>query len=390
MPRTLVMCFDGTNNGVQGDPTNVLRLFECLERSERQVAYYDPGVGTLSDPAALTGTGRTISRALDGAIGHSLRDNFCEAMEFLARHHRPDDDLFLFGFSRGAYTARAVAAGIHSLGIVKPEHENMIPYAWSLLVNEQEEDEGAYFKTVAAFKASFSTGPVKIHFLGVWDTVSSLGWIWDFRSVPFTSRNPSIRHVRHAVAIDERRAFFRTNLFCFTGKAGPDGRRVVEPPVPGQDLKEVWFAGVHSDVGGGYPDDRGHLSKIALEWMIREATTPLAIDEPGHDGRSARLLVNEDAVARCLGSTGEQSAPDPAAPANRSLTARWWLGEALFRRSWNSLARKKKWRWPNVARRRKIAPGSTIHASVRDRLANPSLRYRPVNLPPLDELKIES
>ncbi|MBL8964140.1 MAG: DUF2235 domain-containing protein [Phycisphaeraceae bacterium] len=390
MSRSVVLCFDGTNNSVHGDRTNVGRLFECLERSDRQVVYYDPGVGTLSDPASLTATGRAVSRALDGAIGHSLRDNYGEAMEFLVRHHRPDDDLFLFGFSRGAYTARAVAAGIHAVGIIRPEHENMIPYSWSVLTNEQEQGKDDYFKTAARFNSSFSSGPTSVHFLGAWDTVSSLGWIWDFRSVPFTSTNPSIRHVRHAVAIDERRAFFRSNLYCFTGKQEAGGRRIVTPPVPGQDLKEVWFAGVHSDVGGGYPDEHGQLSKIALQWMIREATAPRDITQAGRAVRTACLYVNHDAVARCLGKTGEQSTPDALAPANRSLTPRWWIGEILPRRSWDSLSGKKRWRWPNAAKRRAVAPGSTIHVSVRDRLGDPTVGYRPVNLPPLDQLQVES
>jgi uncharacterized protein (DUF2235 family) len=95
--------------------------------------------------------------------------------------------------------------------------------------------------------------------VGVWDTVSSVGWAWDPLHIPYTAKNPDLRIGRHAVSIDERRCFFRQNLWSAA--------------LPGQDIKQVWFAGVHSDVGGGYAEAESGLAKISLEWMLCEAGT---------------------------------------------------------------------------------------------------------------------
>ena len=118
-----------------------------------------------------------------------------------------------------------------------------------------------YFALANQFKATFSR-ICKPHFVGVWDTVSSVGWFANPLSLPYTSNNPDILIGRHAVAIDEHRAFFRTNLWHH-----------VAPPAEGgpHDMKEVWFPGVHCDVGGGYAEKESGLSKIALQWMIAEA-----------------------------------------------------------------------------------------------------------------------
>lgn len=392
MPKNIVMCFDGTDNSVHGDASNVLRLYECLEHSGRQLTYYDPGVGTLASTDSKTGVGRFLSRTLDGAIGHSLRDNFCEAYRFLAEHYKPGDAIFLYGFSRGAYTARAVAAGVHAFGLVKPEHANLVSYVWSLLLNEPGLGKNEFLKAPELFKSRFCQGCVPIHFVGVWDTVSSLGWIWDFRSVPYTAFNPSVHCIRHAVSIDERRAFFRSNLFCFTGKTDAKGKRTIKKPeVPGQDLKEVWFAGAHSDVGGGYPDAEDGLAKIALDWMIRESQL---VREVRCDGAatdwSTSLHLDQSCIDAALGTAGSASKPSPLAMQHHSLTARWWLGELFPRRSFNSKNESKSWRWPNFAKRRTVAAGSTVHASVVARLKDAKAAYRPKNLPKIEELLVET
>lgn len=404
MRKNIVLCFDGTGCSVQGHDTNVMRLFRSLERSDRQLVYYDPGVGTLADPAAKGWWSRFVTRSLDGAIGYSLRENFCEAYRFLVRVYEPGDDLFLFGFSRGAYTARAVAAGLHHCGLVPSEHENMIPYVWSLLLNEPGLNRDRFFQMSARFKGIFSTREVMIHFLGVWDTVSTVGWLWDLRSIPYTRKNKSVRHIRHAVSIDERRAFFRSNLFRFTGKSVPprgatwreffrklfrfcsprDG--TLEDPVRGQDLKEVWFPGFHSDVGGGHEDQKEGLAKVALQWMLREAETERQVPSEGSSARSVQLHVDQHEKERCLGG---ENRPDPLATPNNSLTWWWWPCEFVPRRSWDSETDKKRWKWPNLFRRRAIAPGSTVHRSVVDRLEHPSLKYKPKRLPPLAQLNIE-
>ncbi|MCC6427938.1 MAG: DUF2235 domain-containing protein [Phycisphaerales bacterium] len=377
MPKNIVLCCDGTDNNIDGDSTNVRRLFACLENSSRQVTFYSPGVGTLEDSRATTALGRKSSRILDAAIGLTTRQKFLDMYEFLVRTHEEGDRIFLFGFSRGALAVRILSSALHALGLVRPEHINMAPYAWSILTGDRSPGE-SIFDVFGRFLKLFSTRPAPVHFMGVWDTVSSMGWFWDFAAVPFTSDNPSIAIVRHAVSIDERRAFFRSNLFRFSlddrGK-----KSTIESPA-GQDCKQVYFAGVHSDVGGGYPDEQGGLSKLALQWMMREA------EDPGH---GAFLLIDQAMKAEILGDTGKFSKPDPLAETHKSLTIGWWIGEMLPRRTWNSKAGKKRWRWPNFAKRRTVLPGSTIHWSVETRLADSTANYKPRNLPPLKDLNIE-
>ncbi len=377
MPKNIVLCCDGTDNNIDGDSTNVRRLFSCLVQDGRQLTFYSPGVGTLEDSRATTALGRQISRMLDAAIGLTTRQKFLDMYGFLVEHYEPGDEIFLFGFSRGAMAVRILAAGLHQLGLLRPEHLNMAPYAWSLLTGGDSSGEPV-FQVCSRFAKMFATRAAPIHFVGVWDTVSSMGWFWDFAAVPFTSGNPAMKIVRHAVSIDEHRAFFRSNLFLLGFDA--KGNKIPGKPPPGQDAKEVYFAGVHSDVGGGYADGEGGLSKLALEWMLREA------EDQGH---GAYLLVDQQIKAEILGQTGTRSKPDPLAEQHNSLTVGWWAGELFPRRTWNSRAGKKVWRWPNFAKRRTVLRGASIHWSVEARLNDAGAGYRPKNLPPVSELKVE-
>ena len=142
------------------------------------------------------------------------------------------DKVFLFGFSRGAYTVRVLAGFIHMMGLLEQGCENLIPYAFDIYVKKKPD-----FKVAVGFKGTFSR-ICPIHFMGIWDTVSSVGYLGNWKTYPYTANNSSISCVRHAVAIDERRAFYNQNS--------------LDTSVRGQDIKEVWFAGVHSDVGGSY------------------------------------------------------------------------------------------------------------------------------------------
>jgi Uncharacterized alpha/beta hydrolase domain (DUF2235) len=125
MPKNIVVCCDGTDCEVATDSTNVLRIFRMLERDQRQVAYYDAGVGTLVDPEAISRWRKFLSRRLDAAIGLRVRENVIAVYRFLAQTYQPDDQIYLFGFSRGAYTVRAVAGMINFLGLVRPEVEDL-------------------------------------------------------------------------------------------------------------------------------------------------------------------------------------------------------------------------------------------------------------------------
>jgi uncharacterized protein (DUF2235 family) len=170
------------------------------------------------------------------------------------RTFEPDDSIYVFGFSRGAYTARALCGMLHCVGLLTPDNEGLISYAIRMLKTRTLD-----FPTAEEFKKTFSRD-CAIRFVGVWDTVSSVGWVYDAVRFPFTkaTSNPHMRIIRHAVSIDERRAFFRQKLFG-------------EPHDPKQDMQEVWFAGGHSDVGGSYAEAESQLSQLALRWMICEA-----------------------------------------------------------------------------------------------------------------------
>ncbi len=215
MAKNLVICCDGTSNDVSSDSTNVLRLYRCLERSDQQLAYYDAGVGTVADPTKLTWFGKQFSRKLDMGIGLSVRENACRCYRFLCEHYRAEDRVFLFGFSRGAYTVRALAGMVHFLGLVRPELENLDRLAWNIYANDDQSlAVGRRFEAGNRFRKAFGIEQSpRIHFVGVWDTVSTFGFIWNLRTVPFSANNPSIAHIRHALSIDEHRACFQPNRF---------------------------------------------------------------------------------------------------------------------------------------------------------------------------------
>ena len=354
MPRNIVVCCDGTDNEIATDSTNVLRLYRMLERDQRQVTYYDAGVGTLVDPEAISVLRKYLSRRLDAAIGLRVRENAIAAYRFLGRTYQSGDQIYLFGFSRGAYTVRAVAGLIHFLGLIRPEQENLAPLAWTVYANEVHVyTVSRRFAGGNRFNRCFGVMPKpQIHFVGVWDTVSSFGWFWDFQTLPFTGDNPSIIHIRHALAIDERRACFPANLFF------PQEQQQA-------NCKQVWFAGVHADVGGGYPEKEATLAKVPLVWMLREA-------------EALGLLINEQQRAYLLDSTNKPP-PDPCGLTHESLAGFWKAMEYIPRRTWNQTAHRMRWQCPHLGRRRLIARGSVLHASVLERMKR--LGYSPPNLP---------
>jgi uncharacterized protein (DUF2235 family) len=351
MAKNIVVCCDGTGNEFGDSNSNVVKLFSVLESSPQQVAYYHPGLGTMGAKYALTKVTQTVTRWIGLAFGYGLTNNIEDAYSFLMGEYEPGDLVFIFGFSRGAYTARALAAMLRMFGLLRTGNEALFAYAARLFRNPNPDN----FGIAARFKATFSV-ECKPHFVGVWDTVSSVGWFTDPAKFPYTFHNPDVAIGRHALSIDERRCFFRQNLWS--------------APEVGQDIKQVWFAGVHSDVGGGYAENECGLSKIALEWMLNEAV-------------SAGLAVNPEGVKRVLGErTGSHYVPpDPAAMIHNSLTGGWWITEFMPKPYTDMSSGKpvRKWRL-GLGRRRYIEDGAVIHESVARRMELVS-NYRPSNLP---------
>jgi uncharacterized protein (DUF2235 family) len=348
--RNIVICCDGTANEFARDRTNVLKLFYCLVQDpDRQIVYYHPGLGTMEPAGALLPVTKRITRGLGLAFGSGLEADVRDAYVFLMNNFVNGDRLYMFGFSRGAYTVRAAASLLRMYGLLPKGNDAFVPYAVRMLSGVGKTSNSSAseaFGLASEFRDTFDPpGRCRPHLVGVWDTVSSVGWLENQLHLPYSANNSFIEHGRHAVAIDERRAFFRTNLWWPTGSDEAKGPK---------DLKQVWFPGVHCDVGGGYPEPESGLSKIALKWMIDEAL-PLG------------LLCDEERVAKILGERGGNFVrPDPNAIIHESLAGMWWAAELVLKKHYDR-DRKTTGRHMNMGRRRELPEGSVVHHSAWDR-----------------------
>jgi uncharacterized protein (DUF2235 family) len=267
--KRLVVCCDGTWNTTdnQSTDTNVFRMARAIHASHEtdgvlQIVLYLRGVGT---------SGLTAETWIEGATGLGVDDNIRSGYMFIAQNYIPGDEIFLFGFSRGAYTARSLVGFLNACGILKRQNLDDLPNAW------------AYYRTkpphsAEEFKAKYKTDchtNARVKFLGVWDTVGALGIPLDLlalsneKKFAFHDTGPCnvLQHGCHALAVDEHRHNFVPTFW--TGTAPAD-----------VEIEQVWFAGAHADVGGGYAT-RG-LADIPLVWMAERAQADgLALDWSG-------------------------------------------------------------------------------------------------------------
>jgi len=376
MPKNIVICCDGTGNEFNPQSnSNVVKLCSTLVINQDQVSYYHPGVGTMGAPTADSWWEKQWTRIKGLAFGAGFFEDVGRAYQYLMYNYNDysvdgqtvHDRVYLFGFSRGAYTARALASLLKMFGLLHPGNEAQIPYVLRMFERRHKENHRALLDEAKQFQEVFSR-PCLIHFAGLWDTVSSVGWLTEPVRLPYTARNPIIANVRHAQSIDERRIFFRQNSFTPVFKGDDLGDGTPSPIT--QDFKQVWFAGVHSDIGGGYAPDKCGLSQIALEWMLVEA-------------ESSGLLLYPDKVRSVLRYSHPDShdAPDPVAHLNISLRGAWWILEYLPHKSYSYKTRGYKWSVPR-GRPRTLPAEPHVHQTVRVRWEKRT-DYRPQNLPTL-------
>lgn len=332
--KKIILCADGTWNtppGVDDESggTNVWKLYCALPDTPTQLKFYDSGVGTKGNP---------IDHLTGGAMGEGLFEKVQDCYEFLAHVHDPGDSIFLFGFSRGAYTARSVGGMIAAFGVPTKNLSNATTPEIFAAYRERDKARRAVMK--ADLKERYGLEDVHIAMVGVWDTVGSLGIpgeLFHFLNEDHygfldTTLSDCVDRAFHAISIDERRMSFQPTLWTNTDGSYRENDARVE---------QVWFAGVHCDVGGSYADSQ--LADIALSWMM-------------HKAKECGLEFLPDAAQNYLNP--------PAANALGAAHDEWKL---------------LKWGLP---KHRTVPDGAHLASSVFDRMAATTLRppYKPENL----------
>jgi uncharacterized protein (DUF2235 family) len=281
MKKKIILCSDGTGNkALKGRGTNVFKLYEAIERKETQLAFYDDGVGT---------EGFKPKRLLGGAFGLGLSRNVRELYAHLVRCYNPGDEIYLFGFSRGAFTVRTLAGFVLEFGILdrhqfesdgemrqcvkgaykayRRKYKTWTSFIWSALFSGWSRLFNKYTDVDAIRKKTLEDGKAKIDFIGVWDTVSAVGFpykvladfvdrvIYKFK-FPSNTLSDKVVKACHAVSIDDKRKTFHPEMWK---KCSDNDDRI----------EQVWFAGVHANVGGGYP--KQGMSLVSLAWMMKKA-----------------------------------------------------------------------------------------------------------------------
>ncbi|AFK05469.1 Protein of unknown function DUF2235 (plasmid) [Emticicia oligotrophica DSM 17448] len=349
MPKNIVICCDGTDNKLTiRNNTNVIHLYSCLKLDEQQIGYYNPGVGTIAPDGISTWLARKWYRFVDLISASSLHTNVKDAYQYLMNEYEEGDKIYLFGFSRGAYTVRMLSGLLEMFGLLHKGNAHHLRHVLDVYAKGDK-----MFEIASLFRTRFSR-KIAIEFIGIWDTVVSVGGLINFyKSFPYSRSLGIAKTVRHAVGIDERRKHYY----------------YYEVSAEHHDCEEVFFAGVHSDVGGSYEEEG--LSKITLEWMLGEAS---------HCG----LQLDKKKVNKYVFGIGSNyQKPDFKQAIHNSLTFIFKLADFIPRPRYsktNLFNLKIDFRlWPL----RFIAPQSKIHQSVKDKIGLGN--YQPQNLTNLND-----
>ncbi|KAI0045411.1 hypothetical protein FA95DRAFT_1583363 [Auriscalpium vulgare] len=352
-PRTLVLCFDGTSDEYDDDNTNVVKFYSLLQkdRAQDQLCYYQAGIGTYFQPGVVRPYAHRAAALLDQAFAWYLSAHVLDGYKFLMQNYNSGDKVCLFGFSRGAYTARALAGMLKKVGLLEKDNAEQMTFAYRIYSSTRAVDEAL----APGFKKTFCRD-VPVEFLGAWDTVASVGLVLA-RTLPFVSMNSNIKTFRHGLALDEHRVRFIPSLYKGAGN-GPEGASEKFFT----DAEEVWFVGGHTDVGGGAVKDAtpNMLSNVPLRWMVREVT------------RSKCGIVFDDVEIKALTAGGK---PDDLDLLDVTMPIRdelkrfplWWILEYL----------PITFLHQDKAGGRVIPPNPTFHTSVKTLLDDPAAKYKP-------------
>ncbi|KAJ7785342.1 hypothetical protein DFH07DRAFT_7752 [Mycena maculata] len=350
--RNLVVSTDGTSNQFGIRNTNVVELHSrVLTDTADQNKYYNCGIGTYvpyENQTSWKYWRQRLGNGLDLAFALNFKDIILKAYRWLSQTYKSGDKIYFFGFSRGAYQVRTLAGMIETVGLIDTGNEELVPFAYEFYL---ERHKGVVTKEAteiaAKFKKTFSRD-VRVHFVGVWDTVSSVG-VFRGKPLPLTSSAGHICTFRHALALDERRVKFLPEYV-------EGGSSTFSTTGAGIDVKEVWFAGTHSDIGGGVKKNLDlNSSSVPLLWMENEATAAGLRLKPRDGGGVWKVEdLRKDDV-------------------HESLTDSWKPLEYLPLTRLSFQTPDETTATPHLGSGRIIVPGQRIHISV----AFKSKDYRP-------------
>lgn len=323
--RKLVICMDGTGNEIGDSETNVLKFYRSLSQDDTQLTHYILGVGTYDRHLLAARPFTKLANVLGLGCGLGLEDDVLDAYRWLCRNYRDaaaherawraahprakprtafaDDQIYVAGFSRGAYAARVLAGFINNFGLVGENDLHLIAPVFRAYrrigTHDRDEPVNVRFKALRQFEDVLRPAHVPIRALLLFDTVASiirLGRPWrnltrhhslfELGTHANTSSNPSVRIVLHALAVDERRTFFRA-LHWAEGERFFGNRFRVEAAARTQFLRQRWFAGFHSDIGGAPREDEAGIGKIAALWMLEALAAEEARADAEDDARRA-------------------------------------------------------------------------------------------------------
>ncbi|KAL4730876.1 hypothetical protein ACLX1H_002918 [Fusarium chlamydosporum] len=496
----LILCFDGTGNTFSGTnaDTNVVKILRKLDRNHpKQYHYYQTGIGTYDvnessvHKTTLGEVRSKISKSIDQGFGTTFDAHIMAGYRFLMRYYEPGAKIYIFGFSRGAFTAKYLARMVNKVGLLCKGNEEMVPFAYrlyqrslkcesddavaaqrcsgnnpkphpehdSLLARDGSPNDGAgpvskaasilagkahvetskiaqaARKEVEAFSQTFCRNDgidptkhenIKVYFLGMWDCVNSVAVVEKNAPAPVEIAGTAT-HVRHAVAVDERRVKFKPALLAQDIRI--DARAKDE-----EDIVEVWFPGNHGDIGGGWPampskkpsemgtferlrhifstmkpnnvsepldDNALQMSDMALDWMIREVDVVGRNDQQSavrwcHTVEDFVKNMNDDKVQ---GPDGEDRLTKHVIKGFMHDTLSFGYGSSFFkvfmwkfmemlpfvpRWELNDSPEKEGWEsyrlWPNFGAYRDIPRGAKLHHSLKRRLTEmPVEEYFPKN-----------